>query len=302
MPDYFTYAPRRRQGYGQPLPGADPSEMLRQMTEAYQAMVAPYMEGLSRMWSAAMPEGQMSPGGTPGQMPWMMPWMGGWPGMPSGMPGRRAYRYGRGRHHEGHHHRHHHDCDCGCDEGDCGCREDDCHCTCCITDADVIIHARLGETRVVALTIENPRKRERQVRLELSNWTTRSGSPANVTGRVVPPAEFTLGPCSERDVIVVVDAGLGRDVPQGDQPNREPAGAAAGAANREQPVVGYTAMAAAAPTSDLPDRRVPDVEHCEVFYADLRIEGCDQRPVRLALVLLPRDCEAHPVDCGCGCC
>jgi hypothetical protein len=61
-------------------------------------------------------------------------------------------------------------------------------------------------------------------------------------------------------------------------------------------------MAARAATSELPDRRVPDVEHCEVFYADLRIEGCDQRPVRLALVLLPRDCEAHPVDCGCGCC
>jgi hypothetical protein len=312
MPDFLTYAPRRCRKCGQPLPAGDSTELYRQMTEAYQAMYAPYMQSLSQMWGGAMPwaQGQMGGSGAPGPLPWTMPLMGGWPGMPMGVAGRREFRH-RGRHHEGHHepggrseHHYGHHHDCGCDEGDCdGCHDDDCHCRCCITDADLVIYARLGEQRVVALTIENPRKRERQVRLELSNWTTRSGSPASITGRVVPPAEFTLGPCSERDVIVVVEAGLKRDTPQADEPNREPAGAAAGsAANREQPLAGFAAMAARAPTSDVPDRRVPDVEHCEVFYADLRIEGCDQRPVRLALVLLPRDCASHPVDCGCGCC
>src|SRR5690349_2949167 len=38
--------------------------------------------------------------------------------------------------------------------------EDPCHCTCCISDADLIIYARLGERRVVPVTIENPRARE----------------------------------------------------------------------------------------------------------------------------------------------
>jgi hypothetical protein len=39
-----------------------------------------------------------------------------------------------------------------------------------------------------------------------------------------------------------------------------------------------------------------------VFSADLRVEGCDTRPIRIALALLPRDCNAYEIDCGCGCC
>jgi hypothetical protein len=44
------------------------------------------------------------------------------------------------------------------------------------------------------------------------------------------------------------------------------------------------------------------VTRCEVSYADLRIKGCDLRSVRVAVSVLPRDCEAFTVDCGCSCC
>jgi len=32
------------------------------------------------------------------------------------------------------------------------------------------------------------------------------------------------------------------------------------------------------------------------------VEGCEMRPVRIALALLPRDCADYKVDCGCSCC
>jgi hypothetical protein len=246
--------------------------MIGQMADTYNTLYAPVMDNLARLW-----------GGSP--TPWAMPLTGAYPpAMTAYAPGMRARKRW---------HRHEHDC--GCDEGDCdGCHGDDCHCRCCITDADLVIHARLGETRVVAVTIENPRRRERQVRLELGNWTTRAGSPADVKGRIVPPAEFTLEPCSERDVIVVVDVGIKASTPDtpGDVTKREPA----------NPVAGLGFAGVATDAAAVATRRVPDVEHCEVFYADLRVEGCDVRPVRLALVVLPRDCASHPIDCGCGCC
>lgn len=52
--------------------------------------------------------------------------------------------------------------------------------------------------------------------------------------------------------------------------------------------------------SDDNDR--PDVDVCTTVYADLRVVGCDIRPKRIAVVLLPRACDAYTVGCGCGCC
>jgi hypothetical protein len=273
MPDWTAvYAPRRCQKCGQPQSPGGPADMLRQMADTYNTYYAPVMDNLTRLWGGGAAN------------PWTAPAMAAYGPWQQALPGTRAHKPGR---------RHEHDC--ACDDGDCdGCHGDNCHCRCCLTDADLVINARLGETRVVALTIENPRRRERQVKLELGNWTTRGGSPADIKARIVPPAEFTLEPCEERDVIVVVEAGLKTDQtpPQGDVAGREPA----------QAVAGLAAFGATAATNDVAQRRVPDVEQCEVFYADLRVEGCDMRPVRLALVLLPRDCGAHPIDCGCGCC
>ena len=45
-----------------------------------------------------------------------------------------------------------------------------------------------------------------------------------------------------------------------------------------------------------------DVDDCLVAWADLKVEGCDIRPVRIAVAILPRDCGAYRVRCACGCC
>jgi hypothetical protein len=45
-----------------------------------------------------------------------------------------------------------------------------------------------------------------------------------------------------------------------------------------------------------------DVDECVVAYGDLRFGGCDNRPLRIAVSTLPRDCHAYHVRCSCGCC
>lgn len=160
-------------------------------------------------------------------------------------------------------------CPCGrCSKCNrCGWK-DRCHCNCCVVDADLVVHTRLGERRVVPMSIDNDRRREREITLELSEFTTRGGSPAKVRGRIVGPTEFTVPACGERDVLVVIDV----DHDEG-------------------------------PDSDEQDEeRVIDVDECVVAYADLRIGGCDNRPVRIAVSILPRDCGAYPIDCARGCC
>jgi hypothetical protein len=148
--------------------------------------------------------------------------------------------------------------------------QDPCHCACCIVDADLVIYARLGERRVVPMTMENQWRRERQIKLELSNWSTRGGTAApQVNAQLLPPApNFTLGPCATETIVMVVESEVPRDT--GDQQGAQ--------------------------------RRLPDVDDCTVYYADLRVEGCEIRPVRIALALLPRDCGAFPIVCGCSPC
>lgn len=177
--------------------------------------------------------------------------------------------------------RHHREHDC-CHERGHRCERDDCQCRCCIHDADLVIQTYLGERRVVPLLIENSRRRERQISLELSQFTTSDQSSFTATGQIVAPTTFVLEACSEREVILVVQTtpsqpGFtfegGGDVP--------PTGAADQQPNR---------------------REIPDVDECRVLYADLRVEGCDIRPIRIALVILPRDCDPFEIDCHCGCC
>jgi hypothetical protein len=178
------------------------------------------------------------------------------------------------------HHRHHHgyDCDCGCRDHrhhgpdcDCGCRDHcrhgpDCHCRCCVVNADLVVNARLGERRLVPVTIENNRRRDREIKLELSDFTSKGGSATSVTGSLLSPAEFTLAACEQREILIGID--VAGDTPEGEGD----------------------------------EQRLPDVDDCRVVYADLRIVGCDHRPVRIAVATLPRDCHSYPVDCACGCC
>jgi hypothetical protein len=182
--------------------------------------------------------------------------------------------------------------DCGCkrcghDEHDCPrCRPDPCQCYCCVGDVDLVVEARLGERRVIPIVIENERRREKEISLELSEWTTRRGGDAPVSTLLITPTEFTLEPCASVEVTIVVDIGGGRDDGDDDTPPDNPPGTVP----PSQP--------------DIPGqgRRLPDVDDCLVVIADLRIVGCDHRPVRIAIAILPRDCDPYTVGCGCSCC
>jgi hypothetical protein len=146
----------------------------------------------------------------------------------------------------------------------CGCDERNCHCTCCVGDADLVVYTRLGERRVVPIRIENERSREREVKLGVSDFTTRGGNPAPVAVSLVGASAFTLGPCAHQDATLVVDiAGA-----QGDKREKE----------------------------------LTDVDDCVVAVGDLRLDGCDIRPVRIAVAIVPRDCDPYDVECGCECC
>ncbi len=220
-----------------------------------------------------------------------------WPGFAYGG---QSWAYGRPGHghtrdpkhhrddHEHHHDKQRHDCGCEdhwcdrdhdwCDrEHHCECRpcgRDDCHCRCCLVNADLVVYARAGEHRIVPLVIDNSRRRERHIRLELSDFVSKGGSPTSVTSRLLSPQEFTLPPCQERDVVIEID------IP---------------------PVTAKEGNESANHTEEGGERLL-DVDDCEVAYADLRIVGCDHRAIRIAVATLPRDCHAYHVNCSCGCC
>jgi hypothetical protein len=167
------------------------------------------------------------------------------------------------------------------------CVHDRCHCDCCIADADLIVYARLGERRVVPVIIENRRRRERPIRLALSDWTSRRGRPSGITGQIVGPNEFTLPPCEEYEIVIVIEA-------KGVE--------AATAIRTEAEAEIETEDAKKILDKGHTRLRLADVDECEVFYADLRVEGCEIRPIRIALALLPRDCGAYRAECVCACC
>jgi hypothetical protein len=156
--------------------------------------------------------------------------------------------------------------DCRCPR----CCPDDCHCRCCVAGADLLVRTRVGERRVVPIVIENHWRREREVELELNRWSSSSGDQIKVTGEIVPPAKFVLKPCEEKTAILTVTVL---------------------AENATKDARGETT-----------ERVPPDLRDCAVFYADLRIIGCDVRPIRIALAVLPRDCDAFRIDCRCVCC
>lgn len=214
--------------------------MMQQLSDLY----APYVDSMDQMWQDMM-----------------APWMEA-----MAAPSKKEYR-------RPHHHKKH-DCDCGhCPD----CTPDICYCTCCIGDADLVVYTRLGERRLVPIEIENSRRREREIRLELSNWSTRRGKPAEgIVAQLLPPTEFKLGPCEQHESLLVVNIG-----------------------GTVQDSIAKIEKASEK-RDDIP--RLPDVEGCEILYADLRVEGCEIRPIRIALAILPRDCDPYEIECRCGCC
>ncbi len=167
---------------------------------------------------------------------------------------------------------------CGCAMRDCddccgSTRTVSCECRCCVSDADLIVQARLGEVRVVPVVFTNRRRREREITVNLGEFTTRGGKPAPITATIIGSANFTLKPCEEHTMAVGITV-------------REAQAA---------PTVGDA-------VEHGNDGEIPDVDDCLVAYGHLTIEGCDIRPVRIAVAILPRTCGAHRVECGCGCC
>jgi hypothetical protein len=212
----------------------------------------------------------------------------------SAWPQARPYdRQGdRGRHDRGcrcrdcrdrEHRSEHHDC---CRR----CGSDPCACACCIGDVDLAVYSRVGEQRVIPIVIENERHREKEISLELSAWTTRGGKPAPVDTVLLEPKTFSLPACGEQKVTLIVRTKDDGPTPGGgtsDAPAVTPAG---------------TTVGRAAATTDTTNRKLPDVDDCLVATADLRVVGCDHRPIRIAVALLPRDCDPFTVHCGCTCC
>jgi hypothetical protein len=202
-------------------------------------------------------------------------------GQPTATPTRQPSR--RHGHHE--HHQHHHDCACGCHDDEHGhehhhhhhdcaeCGPTQCECICCLGDVDIAVYTRVGEQRVVPIAVENERRREKTIALELSSWTTRGGNAGPVDTVLLEPKAFTLAPCSEQQVTLVVKVGAANQ--SEGKPAKKPAD------DRES---------------------LTDVDSCQVVTADLRLVGCDHRAVRIAVAILPRDCDPCRVSCGCTCC
>jgi hypothetical protein len=169
------------------------------------------------------------------------------------------------------------------------CYDDPCHCRCCIHDADLVIYSRLGEMRVVPFRIENQRKRKREISIHLSDWTTLDGKNAYIHSFIIPETDFTLEPCTEEEIILVVGSKLNYKLNDMTKSEMLQAAEAAEDSSARKPTV-------------LMDREAKDVDDCLVLYADLQIEGCGVRPLRIALVLLPRDCFPYEISCWSSCC
>ena len=162
------------------------------------------------------------------------------------------------------------------------CGRDDCECYCCIGDVDLAVYSRVGEQRVIQIVIENDRHRDKDITLELSGWTTRGGKAAPVETVLLEPKAFTIPACGEQEVTLVIKIGAGEQTGT-DQQKKEEKNAGTSDKARNQ-------------------INLPDVDDCLTATADLRVVGCDNRPLRLAIAILPRDCDPYLVDCGCNCC
>ncbi|MGO4600842.1 hypothetical protein [Terrabacter sp. 2YAF2] len=224
--------------------------------------------------------------GTPGAG---MPWAGTRTTRPArDRHDRHHHHHDHHDHHEGDHHcdhedHHHHDHDhrhdhgCGCGESSCGCHG---ACDCCEPDADVVVHTRVGERRILPLNLHNPWRRERDVNLEVGPWHVCCGDGVTVVA-VLEEEQLTLQPCEDRVVRLVVgvtptaDNGTGDTGGTGDVPG----------------------------TQEGPGRvQLPhDVAACSSAYADVRFEGA-ARPLRVAVVVSPAGCDPVEVGSDCGCC
>lgn len=150
-----------------------------------------------------------------------------------------------------------------------GCRGR-CECNGCGADADVVLTARVGERRVVPIEVRNPTHRDVVVSIDPGPWTSCDGNQLAVRSAVRPDGDVTIAGCSSREFLLVVEVGGAIDEPgkPGDVRNDY--------------------------RQDVPLRC------CTTLTSDMRINGCGTT-LRVAINVLPLDCDPVEVTC-CGCC
>jgi hypothetical protein len=254
------------------------------------------------------------------------------PGAPSAAPGHHrkgGHRHGEKgcgcgdsgegcREHRGHHgERHqqrHHRCDCG--EGHAhgqasGCHDSCCQdaCDCCVPEADVIVRARAGEVRVVPFRLHNPWRREREVSLEVGPWHVCSADDDLEIRAILEEDKVVLKPCEDRVVRLLISTRGSNDDDSSSTKDKDPNDPAVPAepvdvakpADKAKPARVTSRKPVDVAVAVNTTRRTTDVESCVSAYADVRFEGC-ARPQRVAVVVLPAECDAVEVGCDCGCC
>ena len=256
----------------------------------------------------------------------------GMPSAPGDAPGRHhkgGHRHGEkgcgcgdsggGCREHAEHHRHHGDKDtrahhsCGCGEGRTHSRDDWSHdsccrdaCDCCVPEADVVVRARAGEVRVVPFRLHNTWRRDREVSLEVGPWHVCSGDDDLEIRAILEEDKIVLKPCEDRVVRLLISTrGAGDDGSSSTRDTKDANDPAVPSETVDE--AGKAAKPARAagrkPVDVVVDtrRRTTDVETCVSAYADVRFEGC-ARPQRVAVVVLPAECDAVEVGCDCGCC
>ena len=239
-----------------------------------------YLATLRDGWSQAMQQWADQSGSAWDQWSrWAQDWAGAVPQPPGWGTGPAP----RGKHHEHRGHRRDDcECDCGCGREAGGrCRD---ACGCCVPEADVVVHARAGEVRVVPFRLSNRWRREREVTLAVGPWQVCGGRGLQVRG-VLEEEKLVLAPCEDRVVRLMVSVG-GRDLTNTDTTNT----GGTSDQGRDTTQAGVTNQA-----------RAGDVDESVSAFADVRFEGCG-RPVRVAVVVSPGRCDAVDVCCDCGCC
>jgi hypothetical protein len=116
----------------------------------------------------------------------------------------------------------------------------------------------------VPLTLHNPRRRSLTATLQLGEWTSCSDSAPKIESRLLPAGEVVLEACETRQVTLLLEVG-GKV-----------------STDNQQDTAG-------------------DVRCCTVQVCEIRLDGCGTT-VRVAVAVLPADCDAlEVVCCGCGC-
>ena len=179
-----------------------------------------------------------------------------------------------------------------------------CHgaCDCCEPDADVVVHARVGERRIVPLNLHNPWRRERDVTLEVGPWHVCCGDGLTVVA-VLEEEQLTLQPCEDRVVRLVVgvtvtagnDTG-GNDTGGSDSGGKDPA-ATAGTPRPVRPPMTWAPTSEAGPGSSCRGT----CRRARAPTPTCRFEGA-ARPLRVAVVVSPAVCDPVEVGSDCGCC